>query len=238
MSRIEGTPNLYRAGTPGAEAVARAFGFVGAISVEEVAIARVTTSSPKERWLHFDDGAGPFRTVRREPELLRRGVAPAVAQPGPGAAAVGVRHRGRVDRRRRPRDLGGLALPQPAPGDRARSPRRHSPAHLQPPNSRTRAFRSRQPRVRFARVQRPFPRALCPLEAFSGAQLAAKIKTSCAPEKQRAAFDVESHVTFIPHVTEAGFAASKGPGALRGLLSETGRARGPGTGWRPSGRGG
>lgn len=69
-SRIQGTPNLYRAGTPGAEAVARAFGFVGAISVEEVAIRPGDDVVAEGTLVHVDDGAGPFRTVRREPELL------------------------------------------------------------------------------------------------------------------------------------------------------------------------
>jgi hypothetical protein len=69
-SRIEGTPHLYRTGTPGAEAVARAFGFVGAISVEEVAIRPGDDVVAEGTLIHLDDGAGPFRSVRHEPELL------------------------------------------------------------------------------------------------------------------------------------------------------------------------
>ena len=42
-SRIEGTPILYRAGTPGAEAVARAFGFVGGSRSRRSRSVRVTT---------------------------------------------------------------------------------------------------------------------------------------------------------------------------------------------------
>src|SRR5262249_52407793 len=37
-ARIEATPTLHRPGTPGAAAVARAFGFRGAVTVEEVII--------------------------------------------------------------------------------------------------------------------------------------------------------------------------------------------------------
>lgn len=69
-SRIEGTPHLYRTGTPGADAVARAFGFVGAISVEEVAIRPGDDVVAEGTLIHLDDNAGPFRSVRREPELL------------------------------------------------------------------------------------------------------------------------------------------------------------------------
>jgi len=132
-SRIEGTPNLYRTGTPGAEAVARAFGFVGAISVEEVAIHPGDDVVAEGTLMHFDDGAGPFRTVRRDPELLdavlhlpSRSLGPALLPWAFGTAAA---------------LIGGVglatwaawryhALHQAA----AHAHRGHSPAHLTPPD--------------------------------------------------------------------------------------------------------
>ena len=69
-ARIEAPPALHRPGSPGALAVARAFGFPGVLFVEETAIhpgddieACGTLYDPRH------DG-GPFRTVEREPELL------------------------------------------------------------------------------------------------------------------------------------------------------------------------
>ena len=133
-----------------------------------------TTITPRERCSTSTRRRGPFRTVRREPELLRRDAAPAVAQPGPGAAAVGGRHGGRADRRRRPRDLGGVALPRPAPGG-GRAHRGHSPAHLQPRHSGRAAEPRSHPswdasaRVRFARLRAVLRTPLVALA--SGAQL-------------------------------------------------------------------
>jgi hypothetical protein len=67
---VEGAPTLHREGTPGALAVARAFGFSGLISVEECVIR------PGEQ-LEVDGiledasfGAGPFRSVANRLELL------------------------------------------------------------------------------------------------------------------------------------------------------------------------
>jgi hypothetical protein len=69
-ARVEGALTLHREGTPGALAVARAFGFSGAISVEECVIR------PGEQ-LEVDGiledasfGAGPFRSVTNHLELL------------------------------------------------------------------------------------------------------------------------------------------------------------------------
>jgi len=69
-ARIEATPTLHREGSPGALAVARAFGFPGGLSVQEISIhpgdeiaAAGTLYDPRYE-------AGPFRTVEREPELL------------------------------------------------------------------------------------------------------------------------------------------------------------------------
>ena len=131
-SRIEGPPHLYRAGTPGAEAVARAFGFVGGISVEEVAIRPGDDVVAEGTLVDVDDGAGPFRTVWREPELLdavlrlpSRSLGPALLPWAFGTAAA---------------LIGGVGivtwaawryhvLQQAA----ALAPRGHSPAHLTPP---------------------------------------------------------------------------------------------------------
>jgi hypothetical protein len=98
-ARIEATPTLHRAGTPGAEAVARAFGFRGAVTVEEV-IIRAGDTVTADGLLHdLANGAGPFRapsgalalyeaTVR----LPARGLAPAALIPwafGTAAALLG-----------------------------------------------------------------------------------------------------------------------------------------------------
>lgn len=94
-ARIEGTPGLHREGTPGALAVAREFGFVGAVSVEEIVIR------PGER-LEADGiledatlNAGPFRTVANGLELcdatLRlpsRSIGPALLPWALGTAAA------------------------------------------------------------------------------------------------------------------------------------------------------
>jgi hypothetical protein len=98
-ARIEATPTLHRAGTPGAEAVARAFGFRGAVSVEEVIIRAGDTVNADGLLQDLAHGAGPFRapsgalalyeaTVR----LPSRGLAPAALIPwafGTAAALLG-----------------------------------------------------------------------------------------------------------------------------------------------------
>jgi hypothetical protein len=131
-SRIEGTPNLYRAGTPGADAVARAFGFVGAISVEELAIRPGDDVVAEGTLVSLDDGAGPFRTVRRQPELLdavlrlpSRSLGPALLPWAFGTAAA---------------IIGGVGLATWAvwryhvlQQAAEHGPRCHSPTHLQPP---------------------------------------------------------------------------------------------------------
>jgi len=131
-SRIEGTPHLYRPGTPGAEAVARAFGFVGGISVEEVAIRPGDDVLAEGTLVHLDDGAGPFRSVRHEPELLdavlrlpSRSLGPALLPWAFGTAAA---------------LIGGVGLATWAAWRyhgvhqaAAQLHRGHSPAHLQPP---------------------------------------------------------------------------------------------------------
>ena len=69
-ARIEGAPALYRVGTPGALAVAREFGFVGAISVEET-IIRPGEMLDVEGVLESPGaGAGTFRTVEGRLELF------------------------------------------------------------------------------------------------------------------------------------------------------------------------
>ena len=69
-ARIEGTPDLYRAGTQGAIAVAREFGFVGAISVEETVI-RSGDLLDVEGVLEDAGGtAGRFRTADGALELF------------------------------------------------------------------------------------------------------------------------------------------------------------------------
>jgi len=68
-ARIEAPHVLHRPGSPGALAIARAFGFPGVLSVEEILVhsgdeieAEGTLFDPRHE-------AGPFRTVEREPEL-------------------------------------------------------------------------------------------------------------------------------------------------------------------------
>jgi hypothetical protein len=98
-ARIEATPTLHRAGTPGAEAVARAFGFRGSVTVEEVLIRAGDTVTADGILQDLGYGAGPFRapssalalyeaTVR----LPSRGLAPAALIPwafGTAAALLG-----------------------------------------------------------------------------------------------------------------------------------------------------
>jgi hypothetical protein len=98
-ARIEATPTLHRAGTLGAEAVARAFGFRGSVTVEEVIIRAGDTVTADGILQDLSYGAGPFRapsgalalyeaTVR----LPSRGLAPAALIPwafGTAAALLG-----------------------------------------------------------------------------------------------------------------------------------------------------
>lgn len=70
-AQIEATPVLHRPGSPGALAVARQFGFLGQVSVEEVTLAAGEEIAAEG----FIDGAdecfaGAYRTVTRDIELL------------------------------------------------------------------------------------------------------------------------------------------------------------------------
>ena len=69
-ARIEGTPDLYRAGTHGAMTVAREFGFVGAISVEETVIRPGDMLDVEGVLDEASAGAGRFRTPDGGLELL------------------------------------------------------------------------------------------------------------------------------------------------------------------------
>jgi hypothetical protein len=69
-ARIEGTPDLYRAGTHGAMAVAREFGFVGAISVEEIVIRTGDALDVEGVLEDATLDAGPFRSLEGNLELL------------------------------------------------------------------------------------------------------------------------------------------------------------------------
>jgi hypothetical protein len=98
-ARIEATPHLHRAGTPGAVAVAQAFGFRGDITVEEVIIRPGEDVIADGVLQDLSFGAGPFRapagglalaeaTVR----LQTRSLAPAMLIPwafGTAAALLG-----------------------------------------------------------------------------------------------------------------------------------------------------
>jgi hypothetical protein len=69
-SRIDAPPVLHRPGSPGALAVARAFGFPGVLSVEEIAIHPSDEIEAAGTLLDPRHDAGPFRTVEGEPELI------------------------------------------------------------------------------------------------------------------------------------------------------------------------
>lgn len=95
-ARIEATPTLHREGTPGAQAVARAFGFSGAVSVEEMVIRAGETVTADGVLQDLGVGAGPFRAPAQALELCEatvripsRSLAPAVLIPWAlGTAAV------------------------------------------------------------------------------------------------------------------------------------------------------
>jgi hypothetical protein len=94
-TRIQATPVLHREGTPGALAAARAFGFAGLVSVEEIVIRHGEAVSASGI---LDDPAeveGPFRGAGRGLELLdatvsleSRSLAPALLPWALGTAAA------------------------------------------------------------------------------------------------------------------------------------------------------
>lgn len=96
-ARIQAPPILHREGTPGADAIARAFGLAGPISVEEILI-RPGEGLTAEGILSDVDaavGAGPFRGTSRGPELLEaivtiesKSLAPVLLPWALGTAAV------------------------------------------------------------------------------------------------------------------------------------------------------
>jgi len=69
-AHIEAPPILHRPGSPGAQAIARAFGFTGALSVEEIAIQSGEEIDAEGTLFDPRHDAGPFRTVEAEPELI------------------------------------------------------------------------------------------------------------------------------------------------------------------------
>jgi hypothetical protein len=69
-AHIDAPPVLHRHGSPGALAIARAFGFPGALSVEEITIHAGDEIAATGTLFDPRLDAGPFRTVEREPELL------------------------------------------------------------------------------------------------------------------------------------------------------------------------
>jgi hypothetical protein len=84
-ARIQATPVLHRPGSPGAVVTGRQFGFIGQLSVEEVALAlgeEITANGILEEPAR--SMSGPFRVVEREIELLDATVrVPARAAIGP-----------------------------------------------------------------------------------------------------------------------------------------------------------
>ena len=69
-ARIEAPPILHRPGSPGAIAIARAFGFPGVLAVEEIAIQAGDEIDAVGTLLDPRHDAGPFRTAAHEPELI------------------------------------------------------------------------------------------------------------------------------------------------------------------------
>ena len=142
-ARIEAPPVLHRPGSPGALAVARAFGFPGVLSVEEIArpLRRrdrgggdAVRSAPRGRAVSH--GRARARAVRGDADRGRRDARA-------GAAAVGGRHGGGVPGRHRPRDLGRVALSRAPPPGPARAHRPRARPTSNAPRSRTRACRDR-----------------------------------------------------------------------------------------------
>jgi hypothetical protein len=98
-ARIEATPTLHRAGSPGAVAVARAFGFRGAVTVEEVIIRAGEAVTADGLLQDPSFGGGPFRSpegalalYEATVHLQSRSLAPAVLIPwafGTAAALLG-----------------------------------------------------------------------------------------------------------------------------------------------------
>ena len=69
-TRIEAPLVLHRPGSPGALAVARAFGFPGPLAVEEILLHPGEEVAAAGTLFDPRHDAGPYRTVAREPELL------------------------------------------------------------------------------------------------------------------------------------------------------------------------
>jgi hypothetical protein len=69
-ARVHATPVLHREGTPGAAAAARAFGFVGPVSVEEVVIRAGDTVEAHGILDDVAEAEGPFRAASRGLELF------------------------------------------------------------------------------------------------------------------------------------------------------------------------
>ena len=126
-ARIEAPPALHRPGSPGALAVARAFGFPGVLSVEEIAIqpgdehrrgGNAVRSAPRRG--SVSHGRARARADRRDADVAGETLGQALLP-----WAVG--HGGRVPGRHRPRDLGGVARTTPATRALPRGARRPPP---------------------------------------------------------------------------------------------------------------
>lgn len=144
-ARIEATPSLHRAGTPGAVAVAQAFGFRGALSVEEVVIRAGEALSADGVLQDLTFGAGPFRAAAQGLELLEATVRLPSRSLGPALL---------------PWALGTAAALLGAMGLATWAAWRYHLAHLPPGAS---AWRIDRPQGSFARVAPPdFPRPRLP----------------------------------------------------------------------------